>query len=613
VIGGGAAIRIAVIDKSLCKPRKCNHECVRFCPINRSGAKAVWIDEELKRARIAEELCTGCGICIKKCPYKAIKIVNLPEELERGIVHRYGPNAFKLYRLPIPKRGKVVGIIGPNGVGKTTALRILAGDLSPNLGRYEDPPDRREIVGFFRGSELQPYFEKLFGGELRAVHKIQAVDKIPKYVKGRVGELLERIDERGVLKELREDLGLDKVWSRELWQLSGGELQKVAIAAAASRDADIYLIDEPASYLDVRERLRVARVIRKLASEDRYVVVVEHDLAVLDYISDLVHVIYGEPGVYGIVSLPRGVRTGINVYLKGYLREENVRIREEPILFHARPAPVEWRPETTLVSWTRLRKELDGFSLEVEPGEVHAGEVVGILGPNGIGKTTFVRIVAGMIQPDEGVVQARGELELSYKPQYLSEVEYSGTLRSYFLEEASVDPEEPAVKSEFVRPLGLEPLLDRGFDEMSGGELQRSLVAVALCKEADVYLLDEPMAYLDVEQRYAVARLIRRVAESRGAAVFVVEHDVIAQDFMSMSIMVFKGEPGVKGRALPPQGLRKGMNEFLKDVGVTFRRDMEVGRPRVNKEGSYLDRLQKEIGEYYYYFGEPEASYEEEE
>ena len=593
-------MRIAIIDPALCKSKRCNQECVRFCPLNRSGTKTVWIDEDKNRAVIEENLCTGCGICVKKCPYKAIKIINLPEELEEDLVFRYGPNAFKLYRLPIPKQGLVVGIIGRNGVGKTTALRILAGEIMPNLGRYDRHFEWKDIIRYFRGSELQPYFEKLSSNKIKAVHKIQAIDKIPKYVKGVVGDILERIDEKNYLKKVKEVLNLDKIWDRRIEHLSGGELQKVAIAAMALREADIYLIDEPASYLDVKERLRVAKFIRSLASEDKYVIVVEHDLAVLDYTSDLIHIIYGDPGVYGIVSLPRGVRAGINTYLKGFLKEENIRIRNDPILFHLRPAPIEWRPETTLISWSKLVKELNGFRLEVKQGEVHMGEVVGILGPNGIGKTTFVKILAGILKPDEGYVAASKSITISYKPQFLSEIKYEGTLRSFFIEVTGKDPETPDLKTEIIKPLELEPLLDRSFNEMSGGELQRSLIAITMSKDADIYLLDEPMAYLDIEQRFTVAKIIKRLTEGRQVATFIVEHDIIAQDFLSMSVMVFSGIPGKKGQASAPQSLRKGMNLFLKEIGVTFRRDPDTKRPRINKEGSWLDRRQKEINEYYY-------------
>ena len=593
-------MRIAVIDSTLCKPKRCNLECIRFCPLVRAGSEAIRMEEDLGRPIIAENVCTGCGICVKKCPFKAIKIVNLPEELEEEAVHRYGPNAFKLFRLPVPKKGRVMGIIGRNGVGKSTALKILSGKIRPNLGRFNEEVSWDEVIRFFRGSELQPYFEALSKGRLRPVYKPQAVDVIPKVIRGKVGEVLERADEIGEVKRVREELRLGNVWGRELRTLSGGELQRVAIAITILRDADVYLIDEPSSYLDVKERLRVAKVIRRLATEEKYVMVVEHDLAVLDYISDYVSIIYGEPGVYGIVSLPRGVRSGINTYLQGYLKEENVRIREKPVRFHLRPVPSEWRPEEVAVSWEGIVKRFEGFTLKAERGEVHRGEVVGILGPNGIGKTTFIKIIAGDLEPDEGYVSIKGKLKISYKPQFLSKIEYPGTVRDY-LEESGAKLGESWVKSEVLRPLGLEKLMDRYVLELSGGELQRVAIAACLLKEADLYLLDEPMAYLDIEQRLSVAKLIKRITEDKEATTFLVEHDVVMQDFVSTSIMVFTGVPSVEGHAHPPEGLREGMNRFLREVGVTFRRDQETGRPRINKENSWLDRYQKEVLKEYYY------------
>jgi ATP-binding cassette subfamily E protein 1 len=155
-------------------------------------------------------------------------------------------------------------------------------------------------------------------------------------------------------------------------------------------------------------------------------------------------------------------------------------------------------------------------------------------------------------------------------------------------------------KTEISQPLNLEPLLERDVSELSGGELQKVAIAACLSKKAVLYLLDEPSAFLDVEERLTMARTIRRVIETRNATAFVVEHDVVAQDFIADRLMVFKGEPGIKGHSTPPTSLRKGMNTFLKDMNITFRRDPSTKRPRVNKEDSKMDRYQKKINEYYY-------------
>lgn len=603
-------VRIAVVDKTLCKPKRCNKECYRFCPKVRAGDQTIEFGEDGKPI-IHEELCAGCGICVKKCPFKAIRIVNLPDEYEKFCVHRYGPNGFKLYRLPLPRPGKALGLIGANGIGKTTAIRILAGEILPNLGKVDSPPKPSEILKAFRGSELFEYFTKIFDKKLRVVHKPQYIDKIPKYVKGTVEDILRNIDEKSSLNEVIKTLGLEYIRKREVKYLSGGELQRLAIAASLLREADIYVFDEPSSYLDVSERIRVAKAIRRLLTEEKYVIVVEHDLAVLDYVADYVCILYGVPGAYGIVSLPKGVRTGINAFLQGYLRDENMRIREEPIVFHLKPPERSFPKEDLALHWSDLKISLDEFELHVEEGEAYRGEVVGILGPNGIGKTTFVKTLAGIIKPKEGSIEAYTELSLSYKPQYLSEIKFEGTVSEY-LEEAKGTTLSSKDLTDIVRPLRLEKLLDRDLSSLSGGELQAAAIAACLLKDADIYLLDEPMAYLDVEQRFSTARLIKRIAEEKKVAVFVVEHDIIAQDFLSSSVMVFEGERGKRGYAHRPMGLREGMNLFLKNLDITFRRDLQTGRPRINKEGSWLDRYQKTVLKEYYYVPEKEEEEEEE-
>jgi len=548
---------------------------------------------------ISEVLCVGCGICIKKCPYKAISIVNVPDELQKDCSHRFGPNAFKLFRIPVPSSGNVLGLVGKNGIGKSTALKILSGEIKPNLGEYSDPPDWPEIIRYLRGSTLQTYYQKMSEGKLKVVHKPQYVDKIPKVASGKVRELLEKVDERGKLAEISKALQLDAVWYRDIEVLSGGELQRVAITATMCREADVYLFDEPSSYLDVKQRIETAKAIRSLKQEDKIIVVAEHDLAVLDYLSDYVCVFYGEPGVYGIVSHVHGVRTGINLYLEGFIPDENMRFRKEPIRFHVKPPPTGLSAAAPLLKWKDMTKVYEGFSLEVEPGEAKQGEVIGILGPNGIGKTTFVKLLSGIEKPDSGEQPVTSLLEVSYKPQYISS-DFDGTVEDLLRAVTKQEYSSGWHQSEIMTPLNMDPLLDRQVKELSGGELQRVAIAVCLSRKADLYLLDEPSAYLDVEERLVVARTIRRIVEGRNVTAFVVEHDVVAQDFIADKLMVFTGEPGTKGLAKAPTNLLNGMNTFLKEMGITFRRDSATKRPRVNKEDSQLDKLQKETGQYYY-------------
>ncbi|UCH31545.1 MAG: ribosome biogenesis/translation initiation ATPase RLI [Candidatus Bathyarchaeota archaeon] len=590
-------VRIAILDITRCKLKRCSKECYRFCPKVRSNIEAIIFEES--KPRVVEALCIGCGICVKKCPFSALTIVNLPDELEKECSHRFGPNAFKLYRVPTPSQGVVLGLLGQNGIGKSTAIKILSSEIKPNLGNFSNPPEWGEITKHFRGSILQNYFLEMSQDNLRVVHKPQYVDRMPQVFSGKVCDLLEKLPKADKLDEIARLLQLEPVWDRTLDVLSGGELQRVAVAAIVCNEADVYLFDEPSSYLDVKQRLEVARVIRSLKDENKTVIVAEHDLAILDYLSDQICLLYGEPGAYGVVSQVHGVRAGINIYLQGFISDENVRFRKEAIIFHVKPPTISSGAGETILEWEKLEKSYAGFTLKAEPGEVKKGEVVGILGPNGIGKTTFVKLLAGLEKANKGRTSATHELMVSYKPQYISS-EYDGSVEELLRDVGKDKFSTSWYNSEILQPLNVKKLLDRNIRQLSGGELQRVTIAACLSREAQLYLLDEPSAYLDVEERLSVARTIRRMIENKNATAFVVEHDVVAQDFIADRLMVFKGESGVKGLANPPTTLRFGMNDFLKEMRVTFRRDPTTRRPRVNKEGSRTDRYQRKIGEYYY-------------
>ena len=588
-------MRIAVLLRDRCKSKRCAIECIKYCPRVRAGDETIVMGEDNKPI-ISEDLCVGCGICINKCPYDAIKIIGLAEELKTDLVHQFGKNGFRLYRLSIPKKGSCIGILGQNGIGKTTAIKILSGQIKPNLGDYEDEPTWDDILEYYSGTELYEHFRGLSDNKITCVLKPQYVDKLPKTLEGKIGDILKKGDNSGNFDTVVEKLGIENILDKEIQKgtISGGELQLVSVAAALIKDVDLYFFDEPTSYLDIYQRLKVARIIRELSKEKK-VIVVEHDLAVLDFQCDNVHIMYGTEGAYGVVTFPRGVRHAINTYLSGYLKEENIRFGEK-IEFSARP-PKQRQGMRILVSYDNLTKSFKDFNLDVEKGIIRQGELVGIVGPNAIGKTTFVKMLAGVIKPTEGTIEY--DLKVSYKPQYISP-EYEGTLRDFFEKSAQKLFNSSFFKAEVYEPLHLRYLLDRQLETLSGGELQRVAIASCLVKDADIFLIDEPSAYLDSEQRMVVSRMLRRVMEKSGKSAMIVDHDVYFIDMVSDALIVFDGESGKHGKAQGPYSLHEGMNRFLKDVDITFRRDEDTQRPRVNKPDSFMDRKQKQSGEYYY-------------
>ncbi|EPY39338.1 ATP-binding protein cassette, sub-family E, member 1 [Angomonas deanei] len=591
--------RIAIVNADRCKPKKCSLECQKCCPVNLQGKLCIEVNHQSVISKISEELCIGCALCVKKCPYDAIRIINLPSNLERDTIHRYGPNSFKLHRLPLPRPGQVLGLVGANGTGKSTALSILNKKVVPNLGRYSNPPTWDEILKYFRGSEHQAYFQHLLAEDLRVVSKPQYVDKIPKTTKGTVGDLLAKNDECNRKDTLMEVMDLKNVADRQLEQLSGGELQRFAIAALCIRQAAVYMFDEPSSYLDVRQRITAAQVIRSILTETNYVIVVEHDLSIVDYMSDFVCVLYGVPGIYGIVTMPYGVREGINIFLDGFVPTENLRFRDEGLTFYISEEIDEGtaKKRASTNEYPAMTKNLGSFTLSVNPGSFSDSEIIVLLGENGCGKTTLIRMLAGNLKPDNNAEVP--QLGISYKPQKIAP-KFQGTVRDLLQTKIFEMFSHPQFQTDVLKPLTIEELLDQDVQNLSGGQLQRVGLCIALGTPASIYLIDEPSAYLDSDQRIIASKVIKRFILHSKKTAFIVEHDFIMATYLADKVIVYDGTPAINCTANAPSDLLSGMNKFLKSLNITFRRDPSNYRPRINKLDSVKDREQKECGNYFY-------------
>lgn len=588
--------RIAVIEKTKCINGKgCDFICGKLCPVNREGAECIVIEPIDKKPIINEVLCTGCGICPHRCPTQCISILNLPEKLAEDPISRYGVNSFELFKLPIPKPGMVIGIIGRNGIGKSTALNVLSGTLKPNLGNFKNPPKDEEVIAKYSKSYLGDYFRRLFANKIKLAYKPQRIELIPKLFNGTAGELLSKADEKNTADEYLRALDAFHLKDRKLSELSGGELQKIAIIAAASKRADVYFFDEPASFLDITTRIKTARLIRSLVNENVSVIVVEHDLATLDYISDEIQVLFGEAGTYGIVSQSKSIRNGINEYLEGYLIGENVRFRDYAMKFF----PVNTERilnRSVFFDFPHMEKSFAQFKLNVSAGNIRRGEVLAVMGANGLGKSTFLKLLTHEIMPDTGEVVKR---KISFKAQYPSS-DINGTVREFLTKIAGSKMASGWYQQNILEKLGLQKLLDNEIRLLSGGELQKLYVAGCLSQDCDIYAIDEPSAFIDVEDRLKVAQVIKDFVIRNDVCAIVVDHDVQFIDYIGDSMLVFEGDPGKNGHVIGPLGKRDGMNRVLKMLDITYRMDKTTSRPRINKPGSQLDQQQRAKNEYYY-------------
>lgn len=578
-------MKLAIIHKEKCKPTVCGHECKKYCPVEKKEADTCI---EIKaKAAIDENTCVGCAICVKRCPFGAIDIINLPSVSEDDLVHRYGKNGFALYGLPTPKEGSVLGLLGRNGIGKSTAVKLLAGTEKINLGKGE--ANEEDIKEFFKGNEILRYLEGL--DKKKVSYKPQNLSTLAIDIP--VMDLLLKRGSEAEIKKLAERLGVTQVLGNRMDKLSGGELQRVAILAASLGEADVYFFDEPLAFLDIGERLRVSDFMKEIA-KGKTLIIVEHDLLILDYLTDHLNIFFGGQGAFGTVSGVKGSREGINAYLHGFLKEENIRIRDKALNFNFSKNPA--MSGFKIGEWPAFNMKFEsGFELKVDRGEIHQNHVIGILGKNGTGKTTFVRALAGELDVErmEDGRQKTGRLDLdlkvSYKPQYLFTEDEVSVRDICFKEKIS-----KKLKSMF----NVGVLESKKICELSGGELQRFSVARCLAKEADIYLIDEPSAYLDVEERISVAKAIKDVMVEREKTAFVVDHDLLLVSYLADSVINFSGVAGVKGEASGIKDFEDGVSTLLKELDITLRKDKQSGRPRINKKGSVLDREQKAKGKW---------------
>jgi len=346
--------------------------------------------------------------------------------------------------------------------------------------------------------------------------------------------------------------------------------------------------------------LNAAQAIRSLLKSDNYVIVVEHDLSVLDYLSDFICCLYGVPGAYGVVTMPSSVREGINIFLDGFVPSENLRFRDSSLVFKVSETAEaeEDIKKMCRYGYGNMKKQLGKFELNVHAGEFTDSEIVVMLGENGTGKTTFIRMMAGKLAPDEG--DEVPTLNISYKPQKISP-KSQGTVRQLLHNKIRNAYVHPQFVTDVMKPLMIENIIDQEVQNLSGGELQRVAIALCLGKPADVYLIDEPSAYLDSEQRIVAAKVIKRFILHAKKTAFIVEHDFIMATYLADRVIVFNGEPSRKTYANSPQPLLPGMNEFLKSLEITFRRDPNNFRPRINKRNSVKDSAQKKLGQYFFF------------
>ncbi len=384
-------------------------------------------------------------------------------------------------------------VSGPSGGGKSTLLRVLNG-LVPHFhgGRIAgaaeveghdvvSTPTRRlaRTVGFvFQDPELQAVYDVV---DREVAFGLENIALPPREMAARVEEALHAA-------------GIDHLAGRSVRTLSGGERQRVALASALAMRPRLVVLDEPTSQLDPEGASMVLDAVRSLVQHGRAAVIAEHRLErLLAQASASLIVEHGSVSAAWPASSPPAIP-----------------------LVSSRHGPVAWS----------LAGVSAGFGGRVVLDSIdavgHQGEVVALSGPNGGGKTTLLRLIAGALSPLSGKIERRPG-RIAYLPQNPTALLHRPTLRSEVsltLERAG-EPEPPET---ILSELGLLTVAGRYPRDLSCGERQRAALAAVLPGRPSLVLLDEPTRGMDAAARTALIALVSRLRDS-GSAIVLATHD----------------------------------------------------------------------------------------
>ncbi len=484
--------------------------------------------------------------------------------------------------------GAKIGVVGPNGMGKSTLLRMMAGVEQPSngearlmpgfsVGLLDQEPQLDESLTVLGNVEKGVADVKALLEQYNQVAEKMATDYSDELL-AEMGKLQEQLDHRDAWDlDSQVEQAMDALRcpppDSEVGVLSGGERRRVALCALLLAQPDLLLLDEPTNHLDAESVLWLEQHLEKYAGT---VVAVTHDRYFLDNVAQWILELdrghaYPYEGNYSTYLETKAARLKIegqkDVKRRKLLEDELEWVRSNPRARQAKSRARLQRYEE-MAAEADARRKIDFEEIQIPPGprlgrqvvetegltkgfddrvliedlsfSLPQGGIVGIIGPNGVGKTTLMKMIIGDEQPDDGSLTVGNTVEISYVDQNRSRIDPDKNVWEVISDgETSIRVGKTEIPSRaYVAAFGF-----KGSDQqkpagvLSGGERNRVNLALTLKQGGNLLLLDEPTNDLDVE---TLSSLENALLDFPGCAV-ITSHDRWFLDRVATHILAWEG------------------------------------------------------------------------
>ncbi|MTD38658.1 ATP-binding cassette domain-containing protein [Erwinia sp. CPCC 100877] len=419
------------------------------------------------------------------------------------------------------KAGEFVVVCGKSGCGKSTLLRIING-LIPEL-----------YTGDLKGQGTilnQPLLTKEFNDYVREIGVVFQNPKTQFFTNDVYSELAFAMENYGLpkaemltrLSEITRLFSLEPFLEKSMFHLSGGQKQLVAFASASMLKHRLFSLDEPSSNLDEATIEQLKSYLEILKAQGLTIIVSEHRLFYLTDLAD--RYLMMEDGRI----IENWTKTELLTKSPEFLQEQGLRALKQPTITQSSKAPENTGALILECQKLRFRYRKQADTLALDQLQLSSHYITGIIGKNGAGKSTFSKLISGLIKPKSGRILLNGQELTARKLLKESFVVMQDVNLQLFFEtvekEITVKAKNLKDFEKVVRMLDLEALLDRHPQTLSGGEKQRVAIASALLSGKRIIIFDEPTSGLDLVHMQEVSNTLLWL-QQENILVLVITHD----------------------------------------------------------------------------------------